>query len=754
MEWRGDNRGQSIQVGAILLFATLIIALSVYQASVVPEKNQRIEFDAYEDATDDFVAVRNTMLAAAGGDGSRGVTVKTGAQYPPRVFLVNDLEPAGRIATTDPTTVTVGNVNASVTPLENVGAFVSAENNSLSYETRRVRFEPDYNQFSGAPLVTANGYVFRAYDRPVPAAPQTLLDGNTVSLTTVRGNFSASGYRSAVTAVPVSVRENTVTVTNDDPGPVTLTVPSELNASEWRSSVFSEQAARPNVSVVDGPRDGTVTVELSGDRYQLELAAVELRERNDDNEVDEPPARYLVPDGSRDVTVAEGERARLVVETRDALNNPRSNAPVRFEVTDGSAGLEAPDGTTGDPVVVRSDGEGESVAFLEPTSGTATVEATLNVGTPAPEKSVTFTVRQSGSAADGNGSSRSLVRVGNATAFDGEDGDSDTGGFNFTVRNDFPTQVNLTDVTVLPEDDTINGLSDAGAGEGQRRSELFVENATANVTVDVPSAPDEYAYIGSRGLTLSVEENRLERTVVSGGGFSVSETDVSGNGLTVNSSETATIELGEFYRSTTTGSPEAVNATNEDFRVVVSYERDAVRESSSFVVYPQEPRGADGGGEGGTGSADQVSVVDGSTPAGGSEALVFDIENTGNGDVSVSEFAVSTPARQNPEASQLNTLNNRGQPEVEITGGETDGSANRNGNDDYATDGTVYALDSDAVIGAGDQATVDMRELNDGNLQLTYELVSDSADADVTVTLGFADGSSKDVYLRVTNVNS
>jgi hypothetical protein len=269
-----------------------------------------------------------------------------------------------------------------------------------------VRFEPDYNQFSGAPLVTANGYVFRAYDRPVPAAPQTLLDGNTISLTTVRGNFSASGYRSAVTAVPVSVRENTVTVTNDDPGPITLAVPSELNASEWRSSVFSEQAARPDVSVVDGPGDDTVTVELSGDRYQLELAAVELRERNDDNEVDEPPARYLVPDGSRDVTVAEGERARLVVEARDALNNPRSNAPVRFEVTDGSADLETPDGTTGDPVVVRSDGDGESVAFFEPASGTATVEATLNVGTPAPEKTVTFTVRQSGSAtaAGGNGS--------------------------------------------------------------------------------------------------------------------------------------------------------------------------------------------------------------------------------------------------------------------------------------------------------------------------------------------------------------
>jgi len=566
MEWRGDNRGQSIQVGAILLFATLIIALSIYQASVVPEKNQRIEFDAYEDATDDFVQVRNTMLAAAGGDGSRGVTVKTGAQYPPRVFLVNDLEPAGRIATTDPATVTLGNVDASPTPLENVGTFVSEAGNSLSYETRRVRFEPDYNQFPGAPLVTANGYVFRAYDRPVPAAPQTLLDGNTISLTTVRGNFSASGYQVSVTAVPVSVRENTVTVTNDDPGPITLAVPSELNASEWRSSVFSEQAARPNVSVVDGPGDDTVTVELSGDRYQLELAAVELRERNDDNEVDEPPARYLVPDGSRDVTVAEGERARLVVEARDALNNPRSNAPVRFEVTDGSADLEAPDGTTGDPVVVRSDGDGESVAFFEPASGTATVEATLNVGTPAPEKTVTFTVRQSGSATDGNGSEAYAVEWLNssdgsalacssntsctldaggsssATLDAGSDPVVDGGLFAFAVGNESVGAVTPSEQRTSPDGRSSttfqaanNGTTNvyvSGGGSGDRMS-LTVENATGTVA----AGGETVAYVTSNAPSLETVTAGGATTTYStaAGGYqaiSDSNVDLDGDGAT------------------------------------------------------------------------------------------------------------------------------------------------------------------------------------------------------------------------------
>ena len=46
MRFRDDTRGVTVQVGAVLLFATIIIALSVYQATVVPAASAGASFQA------------------------------------------------------------------------------------------------------------------------------------------------------------------------------------------------------------------------------------------------------------------------------------------------------------------------------------------------------------------------------------------------------------------------------------------------------------------------------------------------------------------------------------------------------------------------------------------------------------------------------------------------------------------------------------------------------------------------------------
>jgi hypothetical protein len=298
-------------------------------------------------------------------------------------------------------------------------------------------------------------------------------------------------------------------------------------------------------------------------------------------------------------------------------------------------------------------------------------------------------------------------------------GDGQTGIFDsslqFSVTNNEPTDKVVTDIRVTPANANIARLDDPSFETGQYLSEFYMTT---------PGDGDEYV-------------------TDFGGGEAVPRTFDLSNGQAgtdtthlIESGETAEYTLYEFLD----GSDNSFDMSGESVDIELFFQDGG---STSFTM-----TAGDAGG-----SADQVSVVDGSTPAGDSSALLFDIENTGSSDVTVTEFSVSTPARQNAGAAQLDTLNNRGQPEVEITGGGSDGVANRNGNPAYDTDGTVYSLDSDAVVGAGSQATVDMQELNDGNLQLTYEKVDDASNSDVTVTLGFADGSSKEVYLRVTNVN-
>jgi hypothetical protein len=407
MAFRGDDRAQTVQIGAVLLFATIIIALSLYQATVVPQENQQVEFAAYQEASADMLDLRNALLSTASGDGTRAVTFKTGARYPSRTFLMNGLDPAGTVSTTAAANVTLGNVDANATAFENVGAYVANESHELNYTSRQVRFDPAYNHISPASLVTTNGFVYRTHDNATQLAPQTLVRGNTITLTTIVGSLDASGYNTPITAVPVSAHVNTVTVTNQSAGPLNLTLPTQLNASEWNETVLGTTGTQLVQDVTDGPRPDTVTVQLeANEQYELEIARVELRERDDDDEFTDPDARYLVAETDRETAVNDDGRVKLVVEARDALNNPRSNWPVTFNTSGGQ--LETRDGTAlGSQRTVRSNEEGDAILWFDKAgSGDATVRATLGTDTTGgAEETVEWTVSDAAAGGGGGGGS-------------------------------------------------------------------------------------------------------------------------------------------------------------------------------------------------------------------------------------------------------------------------------------------------------------------------------------------------------------
>lgn len=446
MSFRDDDRAQSVQIGAVLLFATLIIALSLYQATVVPSQNQSIEYAAYEDATGDVTELRNAMLSAAAGDGTRGVTVKTGAQYPSRVFLMNPLPPSGDLTTTDPANVTIGNVSASPGEFLNAGAYLSTEGNALSYATRRVRFDPDYNVLSAAPIVTTNGLVYREHRQPTPLASQMLVRGNTITLQTVVGDLGASGYTSPITVIPVSAHTNTVTVTNTSSQQLTLTVPTQLNASQWESQVLRGETGRYVADVRAGPRPDTVTVAMeAGQQYELRVARIELAERNTGPSVQDPPARYLVTHTDRQVRTNSDGRVRLVVEARDALNNPVSNQPVTFSSPSGKFETQSGDDLGASPTV-DSNENGNAVVYYNATDyvGNLQVTARLGTGSSVPaEKRVQYQVTNTVTSTGGDGTSgeqagRTLVVLEDS----GTIPNSDT--FTFSIRNRGVNPVNLT----------------------------------------------------------------------------------------------------------------------------------------------------------------------------------------------------------------------------------------------------------------------------------------------------------------------
>lgn len=143
MSFRDDKRGQAIQVGAVLLFATLIIAFSTYQAFVVPSQNKAVEFDHNQRVQGDLQELRSAIAAMSSTDSRRSTAVQFGTQFPNRALFLNPPDPSGEL---------------SVTPYENgveIGNLTAEDSNgywndeSQSYTTSILGYAPRYSGTSG-----------------------------------------------------------------------------------------------------------------------------------------------------------------------------------------------------------------------------------------------------------------------------------------------------------------------------------------------------------------------------------------------------------------------------------------------------------------------------------------------------------------------------------------------------------------------------------------------------------------------------
>ena len=62
---RADERAVSEQVGMILLFGFLVVSMSMYQATIVPQENGAVEFRHGERVRADMVALSGAIDSAA-----------------------------------------------------------------------------------------------------------------------------------------------------------------------------------------------------------------------------------------------------------------------------------------------------------------------------------------------------------------------------------------------------------------------------------------------------------------------------------------------------------------------------------------------------------------------------------------------------------------------------------------------------------------------------------------------------------------
>ncbi|WP_226010498.1 Ig-like domain-containing protein [Halomicrobium salinisoli] len=365
---RDDERGQSVQIGAVLLFAVLVLSFSTYQAAVVPDQNRAVEISHSERVQGQLQELRNALVSTVGGGSQRSTAVALGTRYPSRAVAVNPPPPAGtlRTAGTDDALVNVSVRNA----VADGEAGDVWNGTARAYPTGGVVYDPGYNVYRDAPrTVYEQTVLYNDYgEARIGLANQTLIEDETVSLVALDGSLSrTSSGTASVDVRPISASERTVAVA-DDGDPITVAFATRLPAAAWERRLAGQEHVADVRERPDAAPDPYRLVEVVLERgvtYRLQLTKVGVGTGATGEN-----ATYLV-DRTGGATVRRGETVEVAVAARDDYGNPVQGTTVHGSV--GAGTLSPSTATTGD------DGR---VAFEYDASGVepGTYEVNLSLG--------------------------------------------------------------------------------------------------------------------------------------------------------------------------------------------------------------------------------------------------------------------------------------------------------------------------------------------------------------------------------------
>lgn len=260
MGHRGDDRSQSIMIGAVLLFGILIIAFSIYQAYGVPGQNRQVEFEHFTSTQDDMEQLRNAVIDAGQSEGTVTASVKLGTSYPMRLVAAQPQGSSGSLRTE-----TIGNSTNELT-LKNTNANLSSICGLDSLTTRAAVYQPSYNYLDSVSNVTyetTTTYTIGRQGGRALYTGQELIETNEIEVYPLLGetNNGGSGVAS------IAFRGGTTGKNTSVPGSFSLILPTRLSVSEWQD-LLRDQTNVSSVSDVVGQQAVNITV-TSGVDYDI-----------------------------------------------------------------------------------------------------------------------------------------------------------------------------------------------------------------------------------------------------------------------------------------------------------------------------------------------------------------------------------------------------------------------------------------------------------------------------------------------------
>ena len=249
IQFWGDQRAVSEVVGAILLFGILILALTSYQAAVVPTQNAQTEFDHNKQVEDEMVDLRNALLEARSSGTDTFASIKLGTQYRERIVAINPAPASGTLQTVQQDNITVveGDGQRRDDPL-------GLDDRPL--ENQFIEYTPRYSEYQSAGTIRyENTVTYHQYpDANITLTDQRLLQGDRVTLAPIEGEVNENGVQ-RVSVEPIPGILQTVRIESPE-----ITVPTELSEEDWNQLLVDELSDEEEVEV----NNGVLTLELVG----------------------------------------------------------------------------------------------------------------------------------------------------------------------------------------------------------------------------------------------------------------------------------------------------------------------------------------------------------------------------------------------------------------------------------------------------------------------------------------------------------
>lgn len=274
MDVSGDDRGQSVQIGFVLIFGILIITLSIFQGAIVPNQNRTVEFNHYQEVRNDMTVLYTEVVSL--GSSSRSGQVLTpvtlGTRYPARLIFINPPPAIGTLQSSGQ-----GEISFSTSDPYNATNICGGETST------GLVYSPEYQESTLPQIRYDNGLL---YVETADGEYATLENRIVVNESAGRVNiYRTSGRLEAKSEVGVLPIELTgtdtygeTTVALDSTSEIVL--PSDLPASAWNNAT----ALRGNVTAESVPnRDAVNLTEFSDQDYTIRCYTTGLGERPNTN---------------------------------------------------------------------------------------------------------------------------------------------------------------------------------------------------------------------------------------------------------------------------------------------------------------------------------------------------------------------------------------------------------------------------------------------------------------------------------------